>query len=36
MGESKSSRFPSDFNARSENRAIFHIWNINSLAGVSE
>jgi hypothetical protein len=36
MGESKSSRVLNDFNARSEKQAIFDLWNINRLAGVSE
>jgi hypothetical protein len=36
MGESKSSRFLNDFNARSEKQAIFHLCNFNRLAGVSE
>jgi hypothetical protein len=36
MGESKSSRFLSDFNARSEKQAFFQLCNFNRLAGVSE
>jgi hypothetical protein len=36
MGESKSSRFLSDFNAHSEKQAIFRPCKINRLAGVSE